>query len=119
MKNYLFYCLLLCGLINPCTLNAQDDFYFRVTLIGTGVPPADGKAASCILVEAGNQKMLFDVGRGASINIGKYGLTLTEITKVFITHLHGDHVLGLADFWLSSYHRSNSARKGLLDIYGL
>ena len=118
MKNVLIYFTLLLGLINPLTVCSQEDFLFRVTLIGTGVPPSDGKAASSILVEAGKQKMLFDVGRGSSINVGKYGLKLSDITKVFITHLHGDHVLGLADFWLSSYHKSNGKRQETLDIYG-
>lgn len=118
MKNYFIYLTLLLGSINPPMILAQEEFVFKVTLIGTGVPPSDGKAASSILVEAGDQKMLFDVGRGASINIGRYGLKLSDITKVFITHLHGDHVLGLADLWLSSYHISNGKRDGVLDIYG-
>lgn len=118
MKNYLIYFTLLFWLLNPIKTFAQKDIFFKVTLIGTGVPPSDGKVASSILVETGDHKMLFDIGRGASINIGKYGINLADINKVFITHLHGDHVLGLADLWLSSYHISNGKREGLLDIYG-
>lgn len=105
----------LCLFLNA---HAQEEDTFTVTLIGTGVPPADRKAGSAILVEVKDEKLLFDVGRGTSINIGKYGLQLADITRVFITHLHGDHVLGLGDFWLSSYHVSNGKRKEPLEIYG-
>ncbi len=118
MKTYSIYFILILGLINSQAVLAQKDFFFKVTMIGTGVPPNDGKAASSILVEVGSQKLIFDVGRGASVNIAKYGIALADITNVFITHLHGDHVLGLPDLWLSSYHVSNGKRQGSMNIHG-
>ena len=47
---------------------AQGDF--RVTLIGSGnpVPEAD-RFGPATLVEAGDQKLLFDAGRGATIRL--------------------------------------------------
>ncbi len=54
-------------------------------------------------MEAGSQKLLFDVGRGASMNVVAYGVNLGAVTKVFLTHLHGDHLLGLPDFWLTGH----------------
>lgn len=98
---------------------SQADETFRVTLIGTGVPPVDpNRMGSAVLVEAGKHKLLFDVGRGASINIKRHGLNLASVTRVFLTHLHGDHVTGLPDFWLSSYHRNNGKRAEPLPITG-
>lgn len=92
---------------------------FRVTLIGTGTPPVNPeRMGAAILVEVANEKFLFDTGRGVSINIKKYGLQLGDITKIFFTHLHGDHVLGLPDLWLSSYHSTNGSRQGPLEVIG-
>jgi ribonuclease Z len=56
------------------------------------------------LVEAGDHKFLFDVGRGATANIRALGLKLGDIREVFLTHLHFDHVAGLADLWLTGHH---------------
>lgn len=91
----------------------------RVTLIGTGVPPVDAKRmGASVLVEVAEKKYLFDAGRGASINLVKHGLELADISAIFFTHLHADHVLGLPDLWLSSYHKTNGHRQEPLTVYG-
>lgn len=59
-----------------------------------------GRAVSTVTVsvlEVGDEKILFDTGFGRSIESGlkKIGLTAADITKVFITHAHGDHIGGL------------------------
>jgi ribonuclease Z len=47
---------------------AEGDF--RVTLLGTGVPfPYSNRSGPSTLVEAGNQKLLFDVGRGTTVRL--------------------------------------------------
>jgi ribonuclease Z len=63
------------------------------------------------LVEVGSQRLLFDVGRGASTNIVAYGLNLGAIHNVFLTHLHVDHLSGFPDFWLSGHHRGPFGRR--------
>ncbi len=104
---------------DPSQKNNQEEEIFRVTLIGTGVPLVDpDRMGPSVLVEVANNKFLFDVGRGASINIKKHGLELAEITAVFLTHMHGDHILGLPDVWRSSYRPSNGNRQGPLKIFG-
>ena len=50
--------VVLLGLNNPFDAMAQKAQTFTVTLVGSGVPPSDGKASSSILVEAGEQKLL-------------------------------------------------------------
>ena len=91
----------------------------RFTLIGTGVPPVDAnRMGTCVLVRAGAHTLLFDAGRGASLNIARLGTALSDITRIFLTHLDGDHVLGLPDVWLSSYHRTNGGRTGALPLTG-
>jgi len=96
----------------------QTDDLFRVTLLGTGSPPLESeRMGPSTLVEVGSHKFLFDVGRGTSIRIVETGISLGAITELFITHLHGDHVVGLSDFWLTGYMHF-SGRKGDLKMYG-
>lgn len=43
-----------------------------------------------------NQGFLFDPGEGAQRQMLRYGISVSKITKICITHFHGDHCLGLA-----------------------
>ena len=54
-----------------------------------------------VLVEAGGEKLLFDVGRGASQRLWSRGVALSQISAVFFTHLHSDHLVGFPDVWLT------------------
>ena len=75
-----------------------------VTLLGSGGPvPQAERFGAAVLVEAGTQKLLFDAGRGAAQRIHQLHLPLAEINKVFITHMHYDHLLGLPDLLLSGW----------------
>lgn len=58
-----------------------------------------------ILIEAGNQRVLLDVGRGASQRLFEIGQreSLTNIDLVLFSHLHSDHVVGLPDLWLTAW----------------
>lgn len=109
------YLLVFSFIIINCA-SAQTDQIFRVTLLGTGVPaPSSDRMGASTLVQVGSHNLLFDVGRGASIRIIQAGLGLKDISGLFITHLHADHVVGLPDFWLTGY---KSGRKGDLKVYG-
>ena len=53
-------------------IGAHAQEMFRVTLLGTGNPQLQiDKFGPGTLVEAGNQKLLFDVGRGVPIELGQ------------------------------------------------
>lgn len=76
----------------------------KVTLLGTGSPiPHPDRFSQSILVEAGDQKLLFDLGRGVTIRLGQLGIPFRDIDASFITHMHSDHLTGLPDFWLSGW----------------
>ena len=84
----------------------------RVTLLGTGTPnPHPERFGPSTLVEAGSQKLLFDVGRGATIRLNQRRIPLREVTAVFVTHFHSDHLVGLADLWLTGWLPPNYARR--------
>ena len=46
--------------------------------------------------------MLFDAGRGAAMRLHQIGISSDQIDKVFLTHLHYDHIVGLDDVWLTA-----------------
>src|SRR5262245_5485329 len=76
----------------------------RVTLLGTGIPePQPDRFGHSILVEAGEQKLLIDAGRGASIRLWQLGVQISEIDALFITHYHSDHTIGIPDLWLTGW----------------
>lgn len=77
---------------------------FKVTLLGTGAPvPSIERFGPSILVEAGNQKLLFDCGRGAAQRLWQLKIPLGQIDALFLTHLHSDHVVGIPDVWLTGW----------------
>ena len=83
------------------TASAQD---IRVTLLGTGTPaPVMNRFGPSILVEAGEQKFLFDAGRGAMQRLTQIRVGWKDVTGVFLTHLHSDHVVGFPDLWLTGW----------------
>jgi ribonuclease Z len=81
---------------------------FRVTLLGTGTPiPRPDRFGPSTLVEAGNQKLLIDAGRGAAIRLYQLGVPLGRIDALLLTHFHSDHTSGIADVWLTGWLESH------------
>lgn len=98
----------------PGPLHAQS---IRVTLLGTGGPPPSLiRFGPSILVEADSEKLLFDVGRGASQRLAQLRVSYAGLTALFLTHLHSDHVVGLPDLWLTGWLLSR--RETPLPVYG-
>ncbi len=76
----------------------------KVTLLGTGSPlPVMERFGPSILVEAGEQKFIFDAGRGALQRLRQADVGYKDIQGVFFTHLHSDHVVGFPDLWLTGW----------------
>jgi len=74
----------------------------RVIACGTGMPNARPKqAASCWLVELGNgDKFIFDIGLGSTERISAMKIPYDYLDKIFIGHLHADHVGDLDALWI-------------------
>ena len=68
---------------------------FRVTFLGTGGSiPQVSRAPSAVAVEREGDLMLFDCGEGTQRQMMEHGTGFT-VDDVFITHEHGDHLLGV------------------------
>ena len=77
----------------------------RVILLGTGVgPPVNlTKYGASTLVEAGGIRLLFDCGRGATMRLTEAGIPLGSVSRLFLTHLHSDHVMQIPDLLLAGW----------------
>ena len=79
-----------------------DDF--RVTLLGTSSPsPSIERFGMSTLVEAGGERLLFDCGRGAIQRLLQVGPEYPRVDRLFLTHLHSDHIVGIPDLWLTAW----------------
>ncbi|MEM0313946.1 MAG: ribonuclease Z [Candidatus Bathyarchaeia archaeon] len=88
----------------------------RVTFLGTaGGIPTPRRGLTAILVKRGNEQMLFDCGEGMQRQMIIAGGSFHRKMKVFITHMHGDHVLGLPGMIQTM---SLLGRDKKLEIYG-
>jgi ribonuclease Z len=100
------------------TQSSQD--LFRVTLLGTGAPPPSlERFGPSTLVEVGEQKFIFDAGRGAMQRLHQLGIPFGDITGMFLTHHHSDHVVGFPDLWLTGWiGRPWGKRNTPLQVWG-
>jgi len=91
-------------------MNSACDF--RITLLGTGVPtPRPDRFGPSTLIEAGDQKLLIDAGRGATIRLYEIGIPIGRIDALLLTHFHSDHTVGIPDLWLTGWLQSHFATR--------
>lgn len=85
----------------PGSEDLQSD-EMRIIACGTGMPNARPKqAAACFLVELGNgDKFLFDIGLGSAERISAMQIPYDYLDKVFLGHLHADHIGDLDALWI-------------------
>lgn len=89
----------------------------RVTLTGTGVPhAAPGRAGAGVLVQYKDLALQFDAGRATVMRMIEAGVTPTNLTALFITHYHSDHVIDLPDVVLTRWVQQHVRKVGPLPI---
>ena len=88
----------------------------RIVILGTSSAiPTQDRGLSAIAIRRGGELLLFDVGEGTQRALIKAKLGLNRKMKIFITHLHGDHCIGLIGLFQTM---SMVNRDKPLDVYG-
>ena len=88
----------------------------RLYFLGTGGSwPTPQRNTLSIGIRVDDEGLLFDCGEGTQTSLMKSSLSLMKIKRIFITHFHGDHFLGLPGLiqTMSFYGRTEP-----LEIYG-
>jgi ribonuclease Z len=96
---------------------------FRITILGSsGALPAYGRFPSSQFIEIQNRFFLIDCGEGTQMQLMNLQLPFHKINHIFISHLHGDHYLGLTGllFTMHLQRRTNElhiySQRGLREI---
>ena len=88
----------------------------KVIFLGTsGTIPTPSRGSPSVAVKRKGEILLFDCGEGTQVQFFRAKLNLQKITKIFISHLHGDHVLGIPGIIMTS---SLQGRSKPMAIYG-
>lgn len=90
----------------------------QITFLGTssGVPTRSRNVSAVGLrLPQRAEFWLFDCGEGTQHQILRSDLKISQLRRIFITHLHGDHIFGLMGL-LASYGLAGNPNR--IDIYG-
>ncbi|MEM6974160.1 MAG: MBL fold metallo-hydrolase [Pseudomonadota bacterium] len=90
----------------------------RITLLGTGTPaPSLTRQSSGYLLEIGDDVIVIDHGPGAAHRLLEAGKTPKDVTHLFLSHLHYDHIADYPRLVLQRWD-SGAGALGALPIYG-
>lgn len=89
--------------LSPVT--PDGDSHLSVILLGTMIGPTFSaqRLGISTLIVAGREKLLFDCGRAMTTGMAALGIKPMDVTKVFLTHLHSDHVIALPELYLYAW----------------
>jgi len=107
------FCVWIAKHINNLVVFSSN---MELVFLGTScMVPTKERNHQSIYLKYREEGLLFDCGEGTQRQLKMAGIKPSKITKIFITHWHGDHVLGLPGL-LQTLNASEYENK--LEIYG-
>jgi len=88
----------------------------KIVILGTAAAqPTQNRGLSCTCLEKDGEILMFDAGEGAQAAFLRSGLGWNKKMKIFVTHLHGDHCIGILGLLqtMTLQHRTEP-----MEIYG-
>lgn len=91
----------------------------KVTVVGTGTASLRlRRRHSCVVVEAGGEVLVFDLGFGAVRSMRRAGLDPSAVDRIFFIHFHPDHTVGVVPLLFSIKYGKGAPRARPLTITG-
>ena len=88
----------------------------KLVFLGTSAAqPTENRGLSCMCLVYEGEILMFDAGEAAQVSYLKSGLGWNKKMKIFVTHLHGDHCIGILGI-LQTMNMQN--RTEPLEIFG-
>lgn len=119
--------LLVAVVVGPSVASSQSAAHAapsrtRIVMLGTGTPiPDPDRSGPGVAIIVDSVPYLFDAGTGivrrasAALRNGVPGLKTAQLNRLFLTHLHSDHTLGLADVLFTPWIQG---RREPLELFG-
>jgi len=97
-------------------LSRERKMKSKIILLGTGNPnPDPERLGPSVAVIVNDSLYLVDCGAGVVRRVAEAGISVSKITRVFLTHLHSDHTIGYPDTILTP---GVNDRNEPLEVYG-
>tara|TARA_Y100001970_G_scaffold285076_1_gene403863 strand:+ start:165 stop:1226 length:1062 start_codon:yes stop_codon:yes gene_type:complete len=97
--------------------NLPQEDALSAAVCGSKSPlPSPDRAETCILVVAGNDMFVVDIGDGSNENLSSWNIDYGQIRGLLLTHLHSDHIADLPGLHQAAWILGD--RKDKLKIFG-
>ena len=93
----------------------EDDALSAIVCGSRSPFPDRDRAEACILIKAGSDFYVIDIGAGSAMNLQMWPIDLSKLKGVFLSHLHSDHMSDLPGLHFNSWL---AGRPSKLKVYG-
>ena len=91
----------------------------KATILGSGTCVPQLRRRSCaVLVETGMAKIVLDLGPGTLHRLLDCGITIFDLTHIFLSHFHPDHSAELVPLLFATKYPDASRRQAALEVVG-
>lgn len=89
----------------------------QITILGSGTcVPSLERAPCSFLMQTGGRNLLFDCGPGVMRRLLEAGVSIFDISHIFLSHFHPDHIGELASFLFALKYPAPSSQKQPLTL---